>query len=53
MSLKNVLLLLRALVNGADGIKEIADKITDDDDSDEAEHNQRKKTEKNDTDSTE
>lgn len=53
LSLKNVLLLLRALVNGADGIKEIADKITDDDDSDEAEHNQRKKTEKNNTDSTE
>lgn len=53
LSLKNVLLLLRALVNGADGIKEIADKITDDDDSDEAEHNQRKKTEKNDTDSIE
>ena len=53
LSLKNVLLLLRALVNGADGIKEIADKITDDDDSDEAEHNQRKKTEKKDTDSTE
>ena len=44
LSLKNVLLLLRALVNGADGIKEIADKITDDDDIDnEAATNKKKK----------
>lgn len=33
LSLKNVVFLIKALINGAEGIKDIADKITDEDDN--------------------
>lgn len=33
LSLKNVVVLIKALINGADGIKDIADKLIDDDEN--------------------